>query len=58
MFLTLFQVSLLPECLYSELLLCVVGLVALGETPGLDGTQWYQPPTGLQWTGGHLAEGE
>ena len=36
----LLQISLLPECVHSELLVCMVGLVEMGERDRLDGSQW------------------
>lgn len=51
------QVPLLPERVHTELLLRVVGLGPLGAGDRLDGAEWHQPGTGLEWPGGHLAAG-
>lgn len=51
------QVPILPERVHAKLLLRVVGLGPLGAGDRLDGAEWHQPGAGLEWTGGHLAEG-
>lgn len=56
-FLLLHQVQVLPECVQSELLLCVVGLAPVGAGNRLDGTQWPQPAPGLHWAGSFVARG-
>ncbi|XP_064895316.1 alpha-N-acetylglucosaminidase isoform X1 [Columba livia] len=51
------KVPLLPERLYPELLLRLVGLGTLGAGDRLDGAEWHQPGTGFRGAGGGLAAG-
>jgi len=51
------EVSVLPERVHCQLLLCVVELGALGASHRLDGHERHQPAPRLHRPGGYLPEG-
>ena len=51
------QVPILPECVHSELFLCLLELDTMGAPPGLDGNERHQLAAGLYRAGSHLSKG-